>query len=319
AKEVTTTGVEGEGDGGGEGEGEREEEQENEESWMDASAVQVIALAFGVLKYACAESPVNQAAIRGSGLVEEALRFASDQALFVCSSPADMQAAMTVSRGEPAQPADVRCAVQAALQFGCNFVTGNDHNQALLWSVCFPRRLMELLHRLRSDRRLLSYAVAIIYNSVPPGLGMVGRDGGEGRLMQLVADRAFCCLLMQVVPARPRTGSNSTPDITPPGAQAPSAQGNVTVSMTLGRPGAGDGVCKGRKNSGYEISSDPAAEWLYLIFCRFLSARVVGSVYKAVGVRAGGRLARPNPSPDPRYPVVGLQERSGGEGRGSSS
>lgn len=42
----------------------------------------------------------------------------------------------------------------------------------------------------------------------------------------------------------------------------------------------------GTGNSG---SDDPAAEWLYLLLCRFVQERVLSNLYDNVGIRAGGR------------------------------
>lgn len=77
----------------------------------------------------------------------------------------------------------------------------------------------ELVNGLKTDRRLLSLAVALIYNCCLPLGGSRGlerakdRDGigpgsclewngGQERLRQLTADKAFCCLLMKVCHGR---------------------------------------------------------------------------------------------------------------------
>lgn len=45
-------------------------------------------------------------------------------------------------------------------------------------------------------------------------------------------------------------------------------------------------------NTNTTDSDDPAAEWLYLLFCRFVQQGLVRDVYDNVGIRGGGRSTR---------------------------
>ncbi|CAM9930801.1 unnamed protein product, partial [Choristocarpus tenellus] len=215
-------------------------------------------------------------------LLPQALEFASEQAPYtkrrfsaVCDQHPEPVAAdpgpdMGV-RAVPAAAVDVQQAVQATLQFACNFVTGNNQNKGLLWDCCFPRMLMELLHRLKSNRCLLLYVVVLVHGCVITELETEGSShsengGGRQRLEQLIADRAFCCLLMQVFDAGRESGQE--------------AEG---VPPRASRMGMG-----GRHEEVHQ--ADPAAEWLYLLFGCFVSARLVGEVYEAVGIRIGSQV-----------------------------
>ncbi|CAN0329494.1 unnamed protein product [Pylaiella littoralis] len=167
---------------------------------------------------------------------------------------------------------------------------------------------MELANGLKTDRGLLSLAVALVHNcclSSPPqsqpqprerGDDCGGSDrgsqrkngarGGEGRqevekeerqedegrqrLGRLVADRAFCCLLMKAVVPQTSAGGGA---------------GGGDSSTTTSAPSAGRG-------SGVNPNPDPAAEWLYLLFCRFVEGRLCRDVYENVGIRTGGGQRR---------------------------
>ena len=208
--------------------------------------------------------------------------------------------------------------------------------------VPFP--LQELTNGLKTDRGLLSLAVALIHNlclssSPPPrerGFGGRGEaknesgqeDEGQQRLGRLVADRAFCCLLMKVKVAylsmwlfpvswrRPRAkrkivGIVSTcfsPKFVVVCVLPPTRLftvrltsrllflgpvfWKVVVPQSLG--GGGDETTGTAAAGCAGADADPSAEWLYLLFCRFVQERSCRDVYDNVGIRAGGRRRRPS-------------------------
>lgn len=64
--------------------------------------------------------------------------------------------------------------------------------------------MQELVNSLKTDRTLLSLAVALLYNCClsgadKTGVGSFAAATGNDRLSQVAGDRAFCCLLMKVI------------------------------------------------------------------------------------------------------------------------
>ncbi|CAM9270164.1 unnamed protein product [Ectocarpus sp. 13 AM-2016] len=259
------------------------------------AAARALRRAFTFLRNACAGCPDNNHALRHTGLAEaaSALQFAVDQALFACTTTSHPAASTAECESEVGGTSEVRLAVRAGLQFAYNYCAGSEESKVSLWAAWFPRGLMELVNELKTDRGLLSLAVALIHNcciSPPPrepreddgshrrinrdnGTGEAGGEeagGGEKsrgreRLALLSADKAFCCLLMKVV-------------------VPPSSGGGESV---------GASVSQSRERSGGEPDDDPAAEWLYLLFCCFVQERLCRRVYDNVGIRAGNRRKRP--------------------------
>ena len=75
----------------------------------------------------------------------------------------------------------------------------------------------------------------------------------------------------------------------------------VVVSQTPGGSG-GSGGCGSTTTTPTSPSSvadpDPAAEWLYLLYCRFVQERLCHDLYANVGIRAGGRRRRRKQVPE---------------------
>lgn len=71
----------------------------------------------------------------------------------------------------------------------------------------------------------------------------------------------------------------------------------MVVPQTPAGSGGGGGGCDSTtptppSASGADPGPDPAAEWLYLLFCRFVQERLCHDLYANVGIRAGGRRRR---------------------------
>ncbi|CAN0439170.1 unnamed protein product, partial [Ectocarpus sp. 8 AP-2014] len=250
----------------------------------------------------------------------QALQFAVDQASFACATTSHPAASTAECHREVGGTSDVRLAVRAGLQFAYNYCSGGEESKASLWAAWFPRGLMELVNELKTDRGLLSLAVALVHNcciSPPPrepreddgsprgsnrdnGTGEAdGEEAGGGkrsrgreRLDLLSADKAFCCLLMKVV-VPPNSG----------GGESVGASGTQS-----------------RERSGGEPHDDPAAEWLYLLFCCFVQDRLCRRVYDNVGIRAGKRRKRPRRQGGSGADVVDSARvaQSGGEEDGAA-
>lgn len=67
----------------------------------------------------------------------------------------------------------------------------------------------------------------------------------------------------------------------------------VVPPSTSGGESVGASGSQGREHCGGEPDDDPAAEWLYLLFCCFVHEGLCRSVYDNVGIRAGKRRKLP--------------------------